>query len=76
MDIAAYHVHENTKNTGGNVLMLGDMNAADPYFGQYDKEHCFLYKQSNLGSGRKNLFKWLITNDMHTNVKRTKAYDR
>ena len=64
-------VYEWAKETYGtdNVLILGDLNADYPSFGQVDKEQNILWS-------RKDIFEWLVTDNMATNVDENRAYDR
>ena len=57
------------KEAAGNALLLGDLNAACDYFGRTEQ----LQKTLDPSNG----FKWLIHNNMPTNVaKKRCAYDR
>lgn len=61
---------ENMKDYGvENALILGDLNADQPYFSAYDKQQCIPYQN-------RELYKWLISERTATNVKGTKTYDQ
>ena len=61
-------VYDWAKKKYENALILGDLNADSGYFGPVDKKQNVLVKRND--------FKWLVKDDMKTNVDGTSAYDR